>query len=142
VAICIHNFPEGLATFVAALSDPALGVALCVTIAIHNIPEGFVVALPIYHATNNKWKALAWAFFSGISELVGALLGYLVLKDTFGPLAYGIVFGLVAGMMVFICIKELIPTALYYDKKDKYVSLFIVTGMAIMALSLVLFATI
>lgn len=142
IAICIHNFPEGLATFVAALSDPSLGIALCITISIHNIPEGFSVALPIYHATGSKLKAFLWAFFSGISELVGALLGYLVLKDSFGPAAYGCTFSIVAGMMVYISLKELLPTALYYDQKDVYVSISCFVGMLIMAISLVLFATI
>ena len=139
VAIGIHNFPEGLATFVATLNDPNVGVALAVAIGIHNIPEGLCVAIPIYYATGSRWKALGWALLSGISEPIGALLGYLVLKDHMGPMAYGLVFGFVGGMMVYICLHELIPTAHRYDPKDTVTTLSILVGMGIMALSLVLF---
>ena len=139
VAIGIHNFPEGLATFVATLSDPNVGGALAVAIGIHNIPEGLCVSIPIYYATGSRWKALAWALLSGISEPIGALLGYLVLKDRMGPMAYGVVFGFVGGMMVYICLHELIPTAHRYDPNDSVTTMSILVGMGIMALSLVLF---
>lgn len=141
LAVGIHNFPEGLATFVATLSSPSLGIALAVAIAMHNIPEGVCVAMPVYYATGSKWKAFLWAFLSGVSEPVGALLGWLVLKDVFGPLLYGISFGLIAGMMVFVSLKELLPTALKFDTRTDgvIVSVFLVIGMLIMAASLVLF---
>lgn len=139
VAIGIHNFPEGLATFVAALSDPSVGFALAVAIAIHNIPEGLCVAIPVYYATGNRWKAFGWALLSGISEPIGAGLGWLVLKDIMSELVYGILFGVVAGMMVNITIHELIPTAVRYDPADKVTTNSIIAGMAIMALSLTLF---
>lgn len=139
VAIGIHNFPEGLATFVATLSDPAVGLALAVAIAIHNIPEGLCVAIPVYYATGNRWKAFGWALLSGVSEPIGAGLGWLVLKDIMSELVYGILFGLVAGMMVNITIHELIPTAVRYDPADKVTTNSIIAGMAIMALSLTLF---
>ena len=141
LAIGIHNFPEGLATFVATLADPTIGVALTVAIGIHNIPEGLCVAVPVYYSTGSKWKALCWALLSGVSEPIGALLGYLVLKDIMGPVAFGIIFGLVGGMMIYICFRELIPTAHRYDPDDTIVTPSIVFGMAIMALSLVLFAS-
>ena len=139
VAIGIHNFPEGLATFVAALSDPSVGLALAVAIAIHNIPEGLCVAIPVYYATGNRWKAFGWALLSGVSEPIGAALGWLVLKDVMSELVYGLLFGLVAGMMVNITLHELIPTAVRYDPADKVTTNSIIAGMAIMALSLVLF---
>jgi ZIP family zinc transporter len=139
LAIGIHNFPEGLATFVATLQDPSVGAALAVAIGIHNIPEGLCVSIPIYYSTGSRTKALAWALLSGISEPIGALLGYLVLMDRMGPMAYGIVFGFVGGMMVYICLHELIPTAHRYDPEDKVTTMTIILGMAIMALSLVLF---
>lgn len=139
VAIGIHNFPEGLATFVAALSDPSVGAALAVAIAIHNVPEGLCVAIPVYYATGNRWKAFGWALLSGISEPIGAALGWLVLKDIMSELVYGILFGVVAGMMVNITIHELIPTAVRYDPGDKVTTNSIIVGMAIMALSLTLF---
>lgn len=139
LAIGIHNFPEGLATFVATLQDPSVGAALAVAIGIHNIPEGLCVSIPIYYSTGSRKKALAWALLSGISEPIGALLGYLVLMNRMGPMAFGIVFGFVGGMMVYICIHELIPTAHRYDPEDKVTTWTVILGMAIMALSLVLF---
>ena len=139
VAIGIHNFPEGLATFVGALSDPSVGVALAVAIAIHNIPEGLCVAIPVYYATGNRWKAFGWGLLSGISEPIGAAFGWLILKDIMSELVYGLLFGLVAGMMVNITVHELIPTAVRYDPADKVTSNSIFAGMAIMALSLILF---
>ncbi|CAM9210048.1 unnamed protein product [Scytosiphon promiscuus] len=139
VAIGIHNFPEGLATFVAALSDPSVGLALAVAIAIHNIPEGLCVAIPVYYATGNRWKAFGWALLSGVSEPIGAGLGWLILKDIMSELVYGVLFGVVAGMMVNITIHELIPTAVRYDPADKVTTNSIIAGMAIMAASLTLF---
>lgn len=140
VAIGLHNFPEGLATFVAAVTDPKLGAALAMAIAIHNIPEGICVAMPIYYATGNKWKGFWWSFLSGLSEPIGAIVGYAVLNgNDMSPAAFGSLFGLVAGMMIFISVKELIPTALKYDPHDHYVTTYVFVGMAIMALSLILF---
>lgn len=101
LAIGIHNLPEGLATFVAALADPLNGVAIAVAIALHNIPEGVCVAMPVYYATGSRWKGFMWAFISGLSEPLGGLLGYLVLYgNRMSELAYGILFAVVAGMMV------------------------------------------
>ena len=139
LAIGIHNFPEGLATFVATLDDPAVGASLAIAIAIHNIPEGLCVSIPIYFATGDRWKAFRWALLSGVSEIVGALLGWALLKDHFDNLLYGIVFGMVAGMMIMICLNELIPTAHRYDPRDRVVTKSIVAGMAVMAASLCLF---
>jgi ZIP family zinc transporter len=139
LAIGLHNFPEGIATFVATLDDPNVGAALAVAIGIHNIPEGLCVSIPIYYATGSRAKALGWAFLSGISEPIGALLAYLVLMNHIGPMAYGIVFGFVGGMMCYICLHELIPTAHRYDPEDKVTTLSVVLGMVIMATSLVLF---
>ncbi|CAM9701082.1 unnamed protein product [Ectocarpus sp. 4 AP-2014] len=139
VAIGIHNFPEGLATFVAGLSDPSVGLALAVAIGIHNVPEGLCVAIPVYYATGNRWKAFGWALLSGVSEPIGAGLGWLILKDIMSELVYGLLFGVVAGMMVNITIHELIPTAVRYDPTDKVTTNSIMAGMALMALSLSLF---
>ena len=130
---------QGLATFIAALANPSLGVTLCVAIALHNIPEGVAVALPVYYATRSRKKAFMWAFLSGVSEPIGALLGWLVLKDAMGPAVYGVMFGMVAGMMVYVCIRELLPTALRYDAQDRFVTACFMGGAFAMAMSLVLF---
>lgn len=140
LAIALHNFPEGLATFVAALADAKLGFALAVAIAVHNIPEGVCVAMPVYYATGSKLKGFWWSFVSGISEPIGGIMGYLVLYgNAMSDTAYGALFAVVGGMMVYISLKELLPTALKYDPHDKHVTNCMFGGMAIMALSLILF---
>lgn len=138
LAIAIHNFPEGLATFAGALSDPGLGVAIAVAIAIHNIPEGIAVSVPIYYATGSKKKAFYYSFLSGIAEPVGAIVGYGLLYAFFNKLVFGVLFASVAGIMVFISIDELLPAAEKYG--EHHLSIYgLIIGMAVMALSLLLF---
>ncbi|MCG8411206.1 MAG: zinc transporter ZupT, partial [Bacteroidales bacterium] len=138
LAIAIHNFPEGLATFTAALTDPSLGVAIAVAIAIHNIPEGIAVSVPIYYATKNKKKAFWYSFLSGLAEPVGALIGYLILMPFLTPTIFGVLFAGVAGIMVFISIDELLPAAREYG--EHHLSIYgLVAGMAVMGISLLLF---
>lgn len=139
IAIALHNFPEGLATFVATLNDPRVGLVLGVAIAIHNIPEGLCVALPIYYATGNRWKAFVLALLSGLSEPLAALFGWAILSGSFSEITFAVLFGIVAGMMTIISVRELLPTAHRYDPEDKVVTYCFMAGMAVMALSLVLF---
>ncbi|KAG2424159.1 hypothetical protein HXX76_014692 [Chlamydomonas incerta] len=141
LAVGIHNFPEGLATFVGTLADPTAGVAIAVAIALHNIPEGIVVAMPIYFATGSKWKGFLWSVVCGLSEPLAGLLGWLILRgQDSDPLMYGIMFALVAGMMVYIAAVELLPTALRYDPANQVTTRGLVVGMAVMAASLLLFS--
>ena len=138
LAIAIHNFPEGLATFTAALTDPSLGIAIAVAIAIHNIPEGIAVSVPIYFATGNKKKAFWHSFLSGLAEPVGALIGYLILMPFLSDTVFGILFAGVAGIMVFISIDELLPVAREYG--EHHLSVYgLVLGMMVMAVSLLMF---
>jgi zinc transporter, ZIP family len=139
IAIALHNFPEGLATFVAVLANPSVGAVLAVAIAIHNIPEGLCVALPVYYATGNRRRAFVWGMLSGITEPIAALFGWAVLSNSYSPTLFGVMYGLVAGMMVMISIRELLPTAHRYDPHDKLVTTSILVGMLVMGLSLVLF---
>ncbi|GMH36182.1 hypothetical protein BSKO_04050 [Bryopsis sp. KO-2023] len=138
IAIALHNFPEGLATFVATLADPTAGVAIAVAIALHNIPEGVVVAMPVYYSTGSRMKGFLWAFLSGVSEPIGGLFGWVLLSNM-GEIAYAVLFAVVAGMMVYIAVSELIPTALRFDPDDKYVTKSCFIGMAVMAASLLMF---
>ena len=140
IAVALHNFPEGLATFVAALHDPAVGAILAVAIALHNIPEGLCVAMPVYYATGKRLQAFAWGFVSGLVELVAAFLGWTFLAGCINGIAYAVLFWMVAGMMVVISIKELLPTAQRYDPNDSRASNFFLLGMGVVALSLVLLA--
>jgi len=138
LAIGIHNFPEGLATFVSALTDTKLGVAIAVAIAIHNVPEGIAVSIPIYYATGSRNKAFVYSFLSGLSEPVGALVGYAILSSFFNDIVFGVIFAAVAGIMVFISLDELLPTAGQFD--EHHMAVYgVVAGMVVMALSLLLF---
>lgn len=138
IAIGIHNFPEGLATFTAALNDSAVGVAIAFAIAIHNIPEGIAVSVPVYYATGSRKKAFWMSFSSGLAEPVGALVGFLLLMPFLSPLVFGMLFGIVAGIMVFISLDELLPTAEAYG--EHHLAVYgLVAGMALMAVSLLLF---
>ncbi len=138
LAVAIHNFPEGLATFVSALADPELAIPVAVAIAIHNIPEGIAVAVPIFYATGDKKKAFKLSFLSGLSEPVGALVGYFLLLRYFNDLMFGVIFAAVAGIMVYISLDELLPTAQEYCEHHCAIA-GLVAGMAVMALSLLLF---
>jgi ZIP family zinc transporter len=138
LAIGIHNFPEGLATFVGTLADPAIGMAIAVAIAVHNIPEGISVSVPIYFATGSRKKAFWLSFLSGVSEPIGALIGYTILRPIFSETVSGILFASVAGIMVFISLDELLPAAREYG--EGHLAIYgLICGMAVMALSLLLF---
>lgn len=139
IAIAIHNFPEGIATFISALKDIKLGIAIAIAIAIHNIPEGIAVSVPIFYATGSRRKAFVYSFLSGLAEPIGALVGYVILFSFFGDLMFGLVFATVAGMMVFISLDELLPAAQEYGEHH-LAAYGLVAGMAVMAVSLILFA--
>jgi zinc transporter, ZIP family len=139
LAIGIHNFPEGLATFMSGLTNPTLGVSIAVAVAIHNIPEGLAVSAPIFYATKSRKKAFVWSFLSGLAEPIGALIGYFVLRSIFNEATFGVIFASVAGIMVYISLDELLPTAEEYGEHHLAIGGLIV-GMFIMAVSLVLFA--
>lgn len=142
LAIAIHNFPEGIATFVGALNDPEMGIGITFAIAIHNIPEGIAVAIPIYYATRSKGKALLYATLSGFSEVIGALLclavtGIFGIGLTGNGAAFPLIMAAVAGIMVYISLDELLPTAEKYGKHHIAIA-GVVGGMAVMAVSLLL----
>jgi ZIP family zinc transporter len=138
LAIAIHNFPEGLATFVSALQEPSLAIPIVVAIAIHNIPEGIAVSVPIYYATGSKKKAFLYSFLSGLSEPVGAIIGFMILLPIMNDVLFGVIFAGVAGIMVFISIDELLPSAREYG--EHHLSIYgMVVGMAVMAASLIMF---
>ncbi len=138
LALAIHNFPEGLATFMASMEEVTLGVSIAVAVAIHNIPEGIAVSLPVYHATGSKSKAFWYSAFSGMAEPVGAVLGYAVFRSILSDAAFGVMFALVAGIMVYISLDELLPTAHEYG--DGHGVIWgVIGGMMVMALSLLVF---
>ncbi|NLF80414.1 MAG: zinc transporter ZupT [Clostridia bacterium] len=138
LAIAIHNFPEGLATFTAALSDPNLGIPIAVAIAIHNIPEGIAVAVPVFYATGSRKKAFSLSFLSGLAEPLGAVVGYALLYRFLNDTVFGFIFAAVAGIMVYISLDELLPSAREYG--EHHIAIYgLIAGMAVMAVSLLLF---
>lgn len=138
LAIAIHNFPEGLATFISAFQDPSVAIPIVVAIAIHNIPEGIAVSVPIYQATGSRKKAFMYSFLSGLAEPIGALIGWLILIPVMNDVIFGVIFAAVAGIMIFISVDELLPAAREYG--EHHLSIYgLIGGMAVMAVSLLLF---
>lgn len=136
--LALHNFPEGLSTFFATYQNLNVGITLAIAIAIHNIPEGIAVAAPVYAATKSRAKAFWWATLSGFAEPVGALVGWGLLTLFVPQELFGVAFGLIAGMMVFIAIDELLPAARRYQTEKHQGIYGLLTGMVIVMISLVL----
>lgn len=135
LAIAIHNFPEGIATIAAAFDNVEIAAAVALAVAIHNIPEGIAVALPLLYGTGSRKKAFAWSVLSGLAEPLGALVGMLILLPFIGPTMLAILFALVAGIMVYISLDELLPMAERWG--HHHLSIYgVATGMLIMALVL------
>ncbi|MDL2315134.1 zinc transporter ZupT [Bacteroidales bacterium OttesenSCG-928-C19] len=137
LAIGIHNFPEGMATFMSAYTSPDLGIAIAVAIAIHNIPEGIAVSVPIFYSTGDRKKAFRYSFLSGMAEPVGGIIGFLVLQPFLTPMTLGFLLAGVAGIMVYISVDELLPSAEKYGNHHHSIIGFVL-GMVVMAVSLLL----
>ncbi len=137
LAIAVHNFPEGIATFATAYEDPSLGLAIAMAVAVHNIPEGIAVSIPIYYATQSRTKAFWFSMLSGLAEPLGGVIAYLILMPYMSESLMGAVLGAVAGIMVYISVDELLPAAREYGRAHLSILGFVI-GMAIMAVSLIL----
>jgi len=138
IAVTIHNFPEGIATYVSGVKSPALGLSIALAIAIHNIPEGIAISVPVYYSTRSKTKAILTSFLSGLSEPLGAIVTMLILGPIITDSVFGIVFGAVAGIMVYIALDELLPSAREYGHEGLSM-LGLMLGMALMASGSVIF---
>lgn len=137
IALAIHNFPEGIATFMTSYTDIGAGIAIAVAVAIHNIPEGIAVSVPIFHSTGSRRKAFWYSFLSGFAEPVGALVAWLVLMPFISPALISCVMAAVAGIMIYIAFDELLPATHYYG--ENHTALYgLFLGMAIMAASLLI----
>ena len=137
-ALALHNFPEGLATFMSTLQSTALGLSIALAVAVHNIPEGIAVSLPLYHACGSKKKAFWAAALSGLAEPLGAFAGFLFFRALFHGAVFAILFAAVAGMMVYISLDELLPTAHEYGQPHKVIW-GVIAGMLLMAVTLQIF---
>ncbi len=138
LAIILHNIPEGIATFMASNTNMKLGISLAIAIAFHNIPEGISISIPIYYSTNSRLKAFGYTFLSGMSELLGAIITYLFLSKFINPIFMGILFSMIAGIMIHISVYELIPTSLNYKSK-KLTVIFFIIGVIFMFINHILF---
>lgn len=136
VALCIHNLPEGFLVFMSAYNDPTVGIAVAIALAIHNIPEGIAVAVPVYAATKSRLKTVGVAALTGVAEPIGALLGFWLLQGAMNDSVLGWIFGVVAGMMVFICVDELLPAAKRYETSQRQTTYGFIAGMGVLALSI------
>lgn len=134
IVLMLHNIPEGITTFLSTTANQKLGLKLSLAIALHNIPEGISIAIPIYYSTKSKSKAFLYTFIAGLSELLGAILAYIFLKDLITPFILSIILSLTAGIMIEISIDELLPTSLKY-KKNKATIYYFVLGILIMFIS-------
>ena len=134
LAIIIHNIPEGIATFMATNTNIMLGISLTIAIALHNIPEGISISIPIYYATNSKFKAIFYTFISAVSEPFGALLTYLFLSNYINDRIMGFLFGIIAGIMIHISMYELLPTSKSYNKLNT-TYLFFILGVSLMIIN-------
>ncbi len=138
LALLLHNFPEGVLTFFAGTADPSLGLRTAAAIALHNIPEGLAVAVPFAYATRRRTAGVLAALVSGLAEPLGALIGFGLLLPVIGPATMGISFAAIAGIMVFISLDELLPTA--EETGEHHHAIYgLIAGMAVMAVSLMLF---
>ena len=126
IAIIIHNIPEGIATYISSETNIKLDISITIPIAMHNIPEGISIAMPVYYATKNKKKAIGLTFLSGMSEPLGAILAFLFLKPIINDTIMGALFAIIAGIMTYISILELLPEALQYKKKKKTIISFLI----------------
>lgn len=137
IALAIHNFPEGVATFIGGVNDLSIGIMIALAIAIHNIPEGVAVAAPIYYSTGNKWKAFRYSLYSGIAEPVGAIVAFLILGEFMSKEVFSFALAIISGIMVYISLDYLLPGSWMYGKRKDTVNGAII-GMAVMAISLLL----
>lgn len=134
VAIIFHNIPEGIATFITSSNNIKLGITLSLAIALHNIPEGISIAVPIYHSTNNKIKAILYALISGMSEVIGSIMAYLFLAPLINEHIMASLYAIIAGIMIHISVYELIPGA-YKESTLKNVLKYFLLGFIVMIIS-------
>ena len=130
ITLIIHNFPEGILTFLSSYSDPKLGIKLAFAITMHNIPEGIAISVPIYYATNSRKKAILHSALSGLAEPFGALLAYLFLAKYINETMISFILIIVAGLMITLAIEQMLPECLKYNK-SKYLNIGLVSGVVI-----------
>lgn len=134
IALAIHNFPEGIATFMSSYKDISLGINLGLAIMMHNIPEGISISVPIYYSTGSKRRGVEYSLLSGLAEPLGAVLTYILFKDYINDISLSIVLILVAGIMITLSINELLPESIKYNK-NKYIIYGLVVGVVLVIIN-------
>ncbi len=137
LVVALHNFPEGIATFISSVRDASVGTAVAIAVAIHNIPEGISISVPVYYATGSRRRAFWYSFASGLAEPAGAVIGYMFLRPFLSGPLFGLVIAAVAGIMIYISLDELLPAARELGEPH-FAMGGLVAGMAVMAASLVM----
>lgn len=137
LVIMLHNIPEGIATYITTTQNTKLGITLAIAIALHNIPEGISISIPIYYSTNSKLKSFIYTLISGLSEPLGALISYLFLSKYINNTILGVIYSIIAGMMINIGINELYKESVIYDKKNTMI--FFIIGIILMTMNHLLF---
>ena len=135
LGVFIHNFPEGMATFIGTLKEFELGLLITIAIALHNVPEGIAVAATVSSSSDSKVKPFLWSFMSGISEPLGALTVGFFLFPFISNELLGAMLSVVGGFMVYISLDELLPMSRSLGKEHLSI-LGICAGMFVMSISL------
>lgn len=138
IALMLHNFPEGIATFMASYNDLSAGISLGIAIMLHNIPEGISISVPIYYATGSKKRGVIYSLISGLAEPLGAILAFIVLKNYINDITIALVLVIVAGIMITISINEMLPEVNSYNKKNISI-LGMIIGVILVIVNLLLF---
>lgn len=138
IALMLHNFPEGIATFMASYNDLSAGISLGIAIMLHNIPEGISISVPIYYATGSKKRGVIYSLISGLAEPLGAILAFIVLKNYINDVTIALVLVIVAGIMITISINEMLPEVNSYNKKNISI-LGMIIGVLLVIVNLLLF---
>ena len=139
IALSLHNLPEGLATFVGTIADPAIGYSIAIAVAIHNIPLGVSIATPVYIVTQNKWKAIGISCIAAITQPIGGIIGLIAIHNGVSDISFAVMFGVTGGLMIYTCFRELLPAARMQDPNDQYTSMLVFIGMIVLDISLILF---
>ncbi len=137
LVVVLHNMPEGVATFLSSYKDLSIGIPIAAAIALHNIPEGIAISVPLFYSTGKRMKAFSYSLLSGLSEPLGAVIAFFLLKNFVDEFILGMLYALIAGIMLFISLDKLLPSAWTYGSRKASI-LSTACGIALMCCVLVL----
>lgn len=109
IALSLHNLPEGAAPIGATLVDIQTGLTTSLVLALHNIPEGIAISATALLAGYSRKMALLLTLAATLAEALGAFTVYMSGSLLLDDRSVGLLLSAVAGIMIAICAKELIP---------------------------------